>query len=138
MDVINHLTMQPEYATGIEILDQGHEQFLKLHNQLVDIVNKDLCREKTIEVLYGLMHYTEHHLINEELYYREYACFSEHIGKHKVFVEKINEARKNIADNNNKAACSELLVFLNEWFCEHIIKHDKHAIEYVLNTKRDK
>lgn len=130
MSANDYIQWQPSIMTGIEKIDEGHLQFIKIHNQLVDIINKDFCQQKIVEMLYALIYYAEHHLINEEICYQGYDGFAEHKANHQKFIDKINHIQSYLS-KDKKAACEELLAFLQNWFEEHILKQDKAAVEFV-------
>jgi hemerythrin len=136
MSEIDYIQWQPEFLTGIDKIDEGHHHFIKTHNKLVDIINKDICSQKLIEILYALMHYAEHHLINEEICYQGYDGLSEHKVKHKEFINKINDVRKSLEKEQSPAICEKLQQYMNEWFEQHIIKKDKEAVDFVKNNSR--
>ncbi|MFO7864892.1 MAG: hemerythrin domain-containing protein [Salinivirgaceae bacterium] len=130
MEEIDYIQWQPEFKTGIDKIDDGRLQFIKLHNQLVDIVNKEYCDQKIVEFLYALIHYAEHHLLNEEICYRSFDGLTEHKARHQTFVDTISEIRNHIAQKNSEVGCKKLLVYLHGWFHNHIMHQDKE----VLNT----
>jgi hemerythrin len=136
MNEIDYIQWRPEFLTGIDKIDEGHHHFIKTHNKLVDIINKDLCAKKLLEILYAIMHYVEHHLINEEICYQGYDGFSEHKAKHKEFVSKINDVREVMEKDNDPEVCKKLQTYLHNWFMQHIIKKDMEAVEYVKNNPR--
>lgn len=135
MDTFDYIQWQPEYKTGVEKIDDGHLQFVKIYNQLVDVLQKDYCRQKIVELLYALIHYAEHHLINEEICYRGYDGFAAHKAKHQEFIDKINQIRTYLVEQDSNEACRQLLIYLHKWFTNHILEHDREAVEYV--KKRD-
>ena len=136
MSEIDYIQWQPEFLTGIDKIDEGHHHFIKTHNKLVDIINKDFCAQKLLEILYALMHYAEHHLINEEICYQGYDGFGEHKAKHKEFIDKINDVRKIMEKEKQPEICVDLQQYMQEWFKQHIIKRDMEAVEYVKNNPK--
>lgn len=136
MSKIDYIQWQPEFLTGIDKIDEGHHHFIKTHNKLVDIINKNFCAQKLLEILYALMYYAEHHLINEEICYQGYDGLSEHKAKHKEFINKINEVRKSMVKEHTPDVCISLQNHMHEWFELHIIKKDKEAVDYVKKTQR--
>lgn len=131
MSTIDYIQWQPNYKTGIDKIDEGHLHFIKIHNQLVDIINEEYCQQKILEVLYALMYYAEHHLINEEICYQGYHDFSAHKARHKEFIAQINEIRNHLQEKQSRKACSDLLEYLHQWFENHILKHDIEAVNFV-------
>lgn len=136
MNELDYIQWQPDFLTGIDKIDEGHHHFIKTHNKLVDIINKDFCEQKLLEILYALMHYAEHHLINEEICYQGYEGFAEHKAKHKEFIDKINDVRVVMEKKQNPEVCLKLQSYMQEWFEQHIIKRDMEAVEYVKNNPK--
>jgi hemerythrin len=136
MNELDYIQWQPDFLTGIDKIDEGHHHFIKTHNKLVDIINRDFCEKKLLEILYALMHYAEHHLINEEICYQGYEGFAEHKAKHKEFISKINDVRVVMEKNQNPEVCLKLQHYMQDWFEHHIIKRDMEAVEFVKNNPK--
>ena|SRR6056297_691548 len=131
MENFDFIQWDNSFLTGIDKIDDGHLQFTRIYNQLVDTIQKDMCRQKMLEIMYALIHYAEHHLINEEIYYQGYEGFAVHKKRHQEFIERINEFQSHLTDRTNLDACKNLVAYLYEWFTEHILKQDKDAVEFV-------
>ncbi len=134
MKNIDYIQWDSNFMTGIDKIDDGHLQFIRIYNQLVDIIQKDMCNQKMFEIMYGLIHYVEHHLINEEICYQGYEGFASHKKRHQEFIDRINDFQSQLSDGKNIEACKNLALFLHDWFTEHILKHDKDAVDFVKNN----
>ncbi len=134
MENFDFIQWDKNFMTGIDKIDDGHLQFTRIYNQLVDIIQKDMCNQKMLEIMYALIHYAEHHLINEEIYYQGYEGFAVHKNRHQEFIKRINEFQSHLTDRTDLTACKKLVVYLHEWFTEHILKQDKDAVEFVKNN----
>lgn len=131
MKEIDYIQWKSEFETGIEKIDEGRLQFIKLHNQLIDIVAERHCEKKTMEFIYSLIHYAEHHLLNEEICYQSFDGLAEHKARHQTFVSTISDSLNHMTNKDNHYDCQKLLIFLNNWFYEHIMKNDKTIIEAI-------
>lgn len=131
MKVINYIQWQTEFATGIDKIDEGRLQFIKLHNLLLDIITQDNCNDKILEFIYSLLYYAEHHLLNEELHYQHFEGIAEHKAHHKLFVNTISETMNEITKNDSLKGCEKLLVYLNNWFITHILQQDREVVDAI-------
>ena len=126
-------TWKPEYNVNITLIDDQHKKFLEMLNFLrVGIIEKP-CKEKISEILFSLAHYAEHHLIQEEIYFKnyQYPNFTQHKEAHKDFIDRIIKFREDYEKGADKV-CEEMYGFLVDWFENHILKYDKEAIEFLL------
>jgi len=131
MKKIDYIQWIPELETGIEKIDEGRLQFIRLHNNLIDIIAEKHCEKKIMEFIYSLIHYAEHHLLNEELYYQSFDGLAEHKARHQTFVSTISESLNQMTNVDRAYDCQKLLSFLNNWFFEHIMTNDKAIIEAI-------
>ena len=117
-----------EYSTPIEIINEGNKQFVKTYNHLLDSINNKTCPDEVIQILYSLLHYTEHHLINEEMLYNKHSSFKQHKNDHTKFVNKIKETITTYESGHHNYICEDLLKFMMNWFENHILKQDIEVI----------
>jgi len=131
MKKIDYIQWIPELETGIEKIDEGRLQFIRLHNNLIDIIAEKHCEKKIMEFIYALIHYAEHHLLNEEICYQTFDGLAEHKARHQTFVSTISDSLNHLTSKDNPYDCQKLLTFLNNWFFEHILTNDKAIIEAI-------
>ncbi|OEU65258.1 MAG: hypothetical protein BA863_08410 [Desulfovibrio sp. S3730MH75] len=107
-------------STGIEIVDNQHQNFFKLierMRQQVLIPNKEQIDDIIDELfLYCLYHFeTEERLLSEH----NILLFSEHLKQHKNFTAKIEQFK--IDNAHDKVELSnDLINVLEEWLKNHI------------------
>jgi len=127
-------TWKPEYSVNITLIDDQHKKFLEMLNLLRAGIIEKPCKEKISEIFFSLVHYAEHHLIQEEIYFKnyQYPNFTQHKEVHKNFIDRIIKFREDY-EKGVKKVCEEMYGFLVDWFENHILKYDKEAVEFLLN-----
>jgi len=117
---------------NISFIDEQHRKFLDILNELKLVVAGKECRQKTSELFFALVHYAEHHLIQEEIYLKDYQYpgFSQHKESHNLFIQRLSRFQEDFeAEKEN--VCLEMHNFLQEWFENHILKYDKDAVAFL-------
>lgn len=127
-------TWKAEYNVNISLIDDQHKKFLEILNLLRVGIIKKPCKEKISEIFFSLVHYAEHHLIQEEIYFKNYRYpnFTQHKEAHKNFIDRIIKFREDYEKSIEKV-CEEMYDFLVDWFENHILKYDKEAVGFLLN-----
>jgi len=121
-------TWKQEYETDVKFIDNFHKNFMKLINTLIDVVYNKECSEKIIMVFHRLANYIEDYLVKEEMYLQEigYENLMEHKAEHKAFIKEIISFQE--AYENQQNICLDLLVYVDKYFKNHILKGDKNAV----------
>jgi hemerythrin len=127
-------TWKPEYNVNITLIDDQHKKFLEILNLLREGIMNEPCTEKISEIFFSLVHYAEHHLIQEEIYFKnyQYPNFSQHKEAHSNFIDRIIKFREDY-EKGVDDVCVEMYDFLVDWFETHILKYDKEAVEFLLD-----
>lgn len=128
-----------EYNVNIAFIDEQHQYFFKVLKSLESIAKSGNCQESISEIFFSMVHYADHYLIQEEIYFKglKYPGLKEHHLKHDKFVEGIINLKNDFA-TGKKDVCHTLLLFMKEYFHEHILDYDLNAVEYLKNQeKRD-
>ncbi len=127
-------TWKPEYNVNVSMIDDQHKKYLEILNLLREGILKKPGKEKISEIFFSLVHYAENHLIQEEIYFKnyQYPNFTKHKKAHKDFIDRIIQFREDYENGRDKV-CEEMYAFLVDWFENHILKHDKEAFEFLLN-----
>jgi hemerythrin len=115
-------------SVGNLLIDNQHKQLISYLNQLHDAMARG--REKAVidDLLGKLLAYTKEHFEREELLWasRKYAALEEHKRQHQEFLIKVLDFNRQL--RSGKAINSlEVLVFLRDWFIEHVVKSDLAA-----------
>ncbi len=119
-----------EYNVNISFIDEHHQKFVSILNSILEAHGQGFCREKVSEIFFSLVHYAEHYLIREEIYFKEYPNFQHHQELHNKFIERVTRLQQDFKDGND-AVCIEMANFLYSWFENHILKYDKEAVSYL-------
>lgn len=125
---------KPEYNVNISLIDEQHKKFLEILNLLREGIIEEPCKEKISEIFFSLVHYAEHHLIQEEIYFKnyQYPNFTQHKEAHNNFIDRIIKFREDY-EKEVENVCEEMYSYLVDWFENHILKYDKEAVEFLLN-----
>lgn len=119
-----------EYRTGVEIIDEEHEELFRIIKRANDLITEELLHDKYDEimsVLGELRNYTIRHFHDEEEYMESINYEGLEIQKktHEMFVDKLNEINLDDMDDNQQQYLIELVDFLLMWLVNHILKMDK-------------
>ena len=121
-----------EYNFDVKFIDDQHKYFFRTMSKLRDCVKKGECAKSGTDIFFELAHYVEHFLIQEEIYFKDYHFpnYNQHKELHNDFIERFIKFQKDFESKSDQV-CSDMLVFLEGWFNNHILKYDKEAIEYL-------
>ena len=119
-----------EYRTGVEIIDEEHEELFRIIKRANDLITAELLHDKYDEimsVLGELRNYTIKHFGDEEEYMESIHYEGLEIQKktHEMFVDKLNEINLDDLDDNQQQYLIDLVDFLLMWLVNHILKMDK-------------
>ncbi|GAI87333.1 unnamed protein product, partial [marine sediment metagenome] len=123
------LSWKEEYNVNIGLLDKQHKKFLEIFNLFKKAINEGACERNISKVFFSLVYYAEHHLIQEEIYFKNYKYpnFNLHKKAHNHFINRIIKFREDF-EKGKEDVCVEMYYFLEEWFNNHILKYDKEAV----------
>ncbi len=121
-----------EFNVNVKFIDEQHQYFFKVLKELETMTQSNICREKISEIFFSLVHYADNFLIQEEIYFKglNYPGLREHHLKHDVFVSGIINLKDDYASGKTQV-CDTLLVFMTDYFYEHILDYDVKAVEYL-------
>jgi hemerythrin-like metal-binding protein len=121
-----------EYKVGIEAIDEHREKFFEIINKLKKVIVEKDCRINVADIFFSLVHYAEHYLIKEEIYFKEsgYSGFSQHKESHNNFIERIIRFKEDYR-NGNRAVCEDMYFFLENWLISHIMHYDIEAVTWL-------
>jgi len=114
------------YSVNNEELDNHHKTLLDIINGLYDNCfgkDKPNCLEPIVA---ELISYSNYHFSAEEQYMRDigYKDIDKHIFEHRAFTQRTLRLQ-NVVNKNEFELTKELIVFLGNWICHHIIQEDK-------------
>ncbi len=124
-----------EYTVNIKVIDEQHQKFLSIINELKVVINEGSCKENVSGIFFQIAYLIDHYFIQEEIYFNDlkYPNFEQHKIEHNSFIDRIIKFQKDL-ENNKPDLCLEIYHYLEEWFDEHILKYDKEAVEYLKNS----
>ena len=125
-----------KFSLGVNFLDEQHRYFFQILKDLEEISGESSCSEKLKQVFFSMVHYVEHFLIREEMYYKNnnYPGFDAHKKEHGILISEIVKMKDEYA-NGKEGICDKMKDFMNDWFHKHILGYDRKAVEFLQNLK---
>jgi hemerythrin-like metal-binding protein len=122
-----------EFEQGHELYDEHHKKFLEIINFSKKVIKERSCEEEISLVFFRLIYYVENCFIEEEIRLREnaYPVFKNHREEHNQFIKQIVDFQQKYKAGDSRI-CSKLLIFLQDWFDNHILMSDRSAAEFLL------
>ncbi|MEI8346263.1 MAG: hemerythrin family protein [Pseudomonadota bacterium] len=132
---LENFILPMKYKTGNEGIDEQHAHlFSILHGMIAVLKNEELLPLKQIdldirELIGELQKYTQKHFKYEENIMEkiEYPELAGHRELHSGFIKKIIEIQKTSlkAKEGKYALLNKMIVFIKEWFLQHVFVEDK-------------
>ena len=122
-----------EFAIGHEKTDMQHQQLFKLlgliHKAAASNVNREALIEKSLNTL---VEYTQIHFRDEEALMENigYPLFEPHRKLHDELIQRVENLSEDFY-NGEYLLVDELLLFLRDWLCEHILSVDAKVGVYI-------
>lgn len=122
----------PKYNIGNEIIDNQHQFLIKIINEIIEDRKNQMDLEEIKVVLKKLIQYANIHFHDEEKLMIEidYPNFRNHKVEHNKFRNELMKVEKEIVIEN-KYVSFEILIFLAQWFINHIQVMDKDLAPYL-------
>ena len=122
----------PKYNIGNDIIDRQHQFLIDILNEVIEKRKNNMNLEEIKIVFTKLIQYANFHFHDEEelMLKVEYPNYHEHKLKHKEFIDKLARVNEEIL-MENKYVSFEILIFLAEWFLNHIQIMDKNLAPYL-------
>jgi hemerythrin-like metal-binding protein len=121
-----------EYKVGVKAVDEHREKFFEIINKLKRVITEKECKVNVADIFFSLVHYAEHYLIQEEIYFKEsgYSKFAQHQESHNNFIERIVQFKEDYK-NGKPAVCEDMYFFLENWLINHILHYDIQAVSWL-------
>lgn len=121
---------RPEYAVGVETLDQQHREILDCLNHLTCALDSHDRKALTLRYLEQLQVVMAKHLAVEEalLEIIGYPDLENHKLGHQEIRDRLDQLQQR---NATEDICLELVHFLREWFITHILRSDQEYARYM-------
>ncbi len=119
-----------EYRTGIEFIDEEHEELFRITdraNQCMRDAEDTDTYDDIIVILQELRDYTKRHFKDEEEYMEriQYDGLPAQQRAHESFIDKISNIDLDAVDGDPKVYLQSLIEFLLGWLINHILYTDK-------------
>jgi len=124
-----HFEWKPEYSVNVKILDEQHQKLIKTIDSLYQSILNSETKEYLLEVFKQINEYTKDHFALEEKYFKDfdYKEADIHTAVHEKFKKDILDMETQI--NDEKFSSLKLLIFLENWWINHILDMDKKYVE---------
>jgi len=118
------------FKTGIDDIDDDHQQIFDLLRQCGELQLQDPSREQILSVLDDLNRFTLWHFPREEAIMEAcgYPGVENHRQVHQMLIKQLKKLR--IQFNQQGLTCKELYLFMNDWIYEHIQSMDNSFVSY--------
>lgn len=135
------IVWQPEFATGVPIIDDQHRVLIGMLNDANARLSDQSPLDDYARIVQGLLSYagyhfqTEEKLIVEEGYDKAHAAEADkHLMQHKAFAAKVVAVQEGMKAGQ-RIAKADLVGFLTHWLTDHILHTDKELGAYVRDCR---
>jgi len=129
---MDHFVWKDNFSIGVEEIDDQHKLFLDYVNECYNAVCRDHESRVTEATIYDFKVYSATHFLFEEDLMKEkgYPERENHVKQHLFFESQIVDL-ENAHLRGSKRTLESLVVFLREWFLNHILEHDKKLAAFL-------
>ena len=132
---------QPDFATGVAIIDDQHHVLIKMLNQ-ASVELTDYSPLADLErIVQGLLSYAGYHFQTEEKLMAEHGYdkesapnAAEHIRQHKDFAAKVVAVKAQV-QAGQRIPKADLESFLANWLSDHILNTDRKLGAFICAKK---
>ena len=128
---------QPDYAVGIERIDQDHRWLFSAVDRLYQAMLAGQGKKQLEWLLSGLIEYSQRHFSFEEQLMRQthYPGAAAHVRQHEEFRRHIGDLYANF-QRGNATITIEALQFLTGWLARHTCDCDRAMAEHLKTSSR--
>lgn len=125
-----YITWKAENEVGIPIIDEQHRGAVATINSLFYFMQQDKGMEALLPTLKVLDQYTKIHFETEEMILTQegYPDLEAHVMIHRDLVRQMAEVMRRAVAQSDPTI---VLVFLKDWWMDHINKEDKKYAAYM-------
>ncbi len=122
-----------EYSVGIQEIDEQHQIWIGLINELYAALARKDAHDKIGAVLKRLVDYTKIHFALEECLMRiiGYPSYEAHKRIHETLVRQVVEVQEKYQAGDGRIGI-ELLFLLRDWLLDHIQEEDTSYAPYLI------
>jgi hemerythrin len=117
----------PSFSVGVDELDSDHKILIALLNDLYDAVEEGKGLAAVGQTLDGLVVYVSNHFRYEEglFLHAQYPDYAAHKKAHDGLSAQVMEIQAKFKSGPDQTLPHEVLTFLKDWLCQHILGSDK-------------
>ena len=126
-------------SVGVDRLDRDHQVLVELINRIEECGDDTASRGRVLpEVIATLIAYTVFHFEREEKVMAAcgYPDFSAHHDEHRALTREVQNLQRRIATEPENVSRDEVLAFLTDWLCHHILLQDMEYRPYCANQNK--
>lgn len=140
-EMVQVVTWQPGFATGVAIIDDQHRVLINMLNDAAVKLTDQSTPAEIGRLVQGLISYADYHFKTEERLISEQGYASDrpldadaHLEQHRRFVEQVVAVRDRL-EQGERITRQELVSFLSAWLSNHILHTDKTLGAFILDRK---
>lgn len=123
------ISWKEKYTIGNKMIDDQHKVIFEICDKIMDLhQDKYLLDkyEKIMGIICELRDYTSYHFHQEEEYMKKisYLGYEDQKAEHDKFIQELLNVNLIDIDGDQDKYIENLLVFVFDWLCNHIIKKD--------------
>ena len=125
-----------EYSLGIPKVDDEHAKFLRLISNIESAIDLNVGPQIVLIALAQLKSFAKEHFESEEVVMRihRYARTAEHTEAHRNFIQQLEELEQRTL--NNLLGRESMLVYLRDWFTQHLFGADREFAQAMLQARQ--
>ena len=124
------------FETGIQIIDEQHQQLVNILNRLASHLANLSTVETLNDIFDELANYADYHFKTEEGIWRRHfkndVWFLEHEKTHASFINDVITLKNNEQNKEFDEVIYDVVLFLSKWLAYHILDTDKRMAKVVL------
>ncbi len=125
----------PNFETGIAVIDEQHQRLVDLLNKLAAHLAYGTEEPGLASVFDELADYAQYHFRTEEAIWQKYLpgdeAYSAHEKTHREFVDEVLRLKSGQQALRSERVVDEVVSFLTHWLAFHILESDKHMARIV-------
>ncbi|HYD29511.1 MAG TPA: bacteriohemerythrin [Azospirillaceae bacterium] len=127
------ITWTEEFSVGVALMDQEHQELLRLLNEFADAVKAGRAKGLLSSTLDRLAEYTAGHLSREEklLHEHGYPDLFAHRQQHRDLMRQLGDLQGRLQRGATMSLSLDLLSFLVTWLTDHIQNSDREYGKYL-------
>jgi len=125
-----HFEWKEEYSVHVKIMDAQHKRLFEVIDVLYQYILNKGTKDELADIFKRLNEYANTHFLTEEKYFKDFGYQEAdiHTALHQKFKDDLAETEARAVDENFNTL--ELLIFLENWWINHILDVDKKYSEF--------